>query len=348
MKQEIVSFAHNKGEILHIKLTNASGAYVVLSNLGAGVVSLVVPDKNGNFDDVLLGYENAEDYFYDGPFAGKIPGRYANRIAKGQFTIDGNTYQLAINNGPNALHGGPESFANKLWHTKVMDHAVKFVLNSPDGEEGYPGNMTVEAIYSWNDNNELSLDLRAVSDKKTVVNLTNHSYFNLDGHASGCVLNHKLTLYASRYLPTDDTLVPLGDYASVEGTPMDFTTAKTLGEDINAEFPALIYGKGYDNCWVIDNWTPGKICKVARLEAENSGRVLEIESTQPAAQVYTGNWLTGSPMGKGGVDYHDYDCVAVECQGMPDAPNQPNFPCQLLCPGEEYKHSIIYKFKLKN
>lgn len=345
MKIKKTNAVSPKGDIAIYKLTNSNGASVELSALGAGIVSISVPDKNGKFDDVVLGYANAADYFYDGPCAGKIPGRYANRIAKGVFSIDGVDYKLAINNGPNALHGGPEGFMNRIWESKQTGNGVIFSRKSPDGEEGYPGNMEVTAEYSWNDNNELRLDIKAVADKKTVVNLTNHAYFNLSGENSGCVLDETLWLAASKYLPTDDTLIPTGEIAEVAGTPMDFTTEKQLGRDIKADFPALVYGKGYDNCWVIDGWKKGELKTVARLSDSKSGRTLEVATTQPAVQVYTGNWLDGSPKNKCGRSYNDYDGVAIECQGMPDAPNKPQFPSQMLAPGETYEQTIIFKFK---
>lgn len=337
--------ASPQGDITLYTIKNKSGAYVTLSTMGAGVVAAVVPDREGALADVVLGYKNPLDYIGDGPCAGKIPGRYANRIARGRFKIDGKEYQLAINNGPNALHGGPTGFMNRNWHGDVRGDKVVFTYHSADGEEGYPGNLDAKAVYSWSDDNRLTLELTAVTDKKTVVNLTNHCYFNLDGEDAGSALDHVLQLYASRYLPTDDTLVPTGEMAPVEGTPMDFTTAKTVGRDIKEEFPALKYGKGYDNCWVIDNWHKHTLAHAATLRSDRSGRVLDIYTTQPAVQVYTGNWLTGSPLSKSGKEYHDYDAVAIECQGMPDAPNHRNFPSQLLGPGEQYRQTIMFDFK---
>ena len=261
--------------------------------------------------------------------------------------MEGKTYQLAINNGPNALHGGPEGFQNQIWDSAIEDGKVVFTRTSPDGEENYPGELKVKVIYSWNDDCELKLQLIAVTDKTTVVNLTNHAYFNLAGENSGSIFDHQLWLGCSHYLPTDDTLIPTGEIAPVAGTPMDFTQAKAIGRDIKTDFPALNYGKGYDNCWVVDDWKKGELKHVATLSEVKSGRVLEVFTTQPAAQVYTGNWLAGSPISKSGRSYNDYDGVAIECQGMPDAPNKPNFPCQQLRPGEEYKETIIFKFKTK-
>lgn len=333
-----------KGDITLLTITNASGASVTLSTIGAGIVSVNVPDREGRMADVVLGYADPADYMADGPCAGKIPGRFANRIAKGRFTVGGREYQLAINNGPNALHGGPTGFQNRMWTVdKAEGDTVVLTYVSADGEEGYPGELKVTATYRWTDANELSLDLRAVTDSDTVINLTNHTYFNLSGHDSGSVLDHELWLAASRYLPTDDTLIPTGELADVTGTPMDFTSAKPLGRDIKADFPALNYGKGYDNCFVIDG-ADGTLRDVARLTDHVSGRTMTVATTQPGVQVYTGNWLAGSPINKSGRSYNDYEGVAIECQALPDAPNKPQFPSAVLRPGEEYHHIIVFRF----
>lgn len=333
-----------KGDITLLTITNASGASVTLSTIGAGIVSVNVPDREGRIADVVLGYADPADYMADGPCAGKIPGRFANRIAKGRFTVGGREYQLAINNGPNALHGGPTGFQNRMWTVdKAEGDTVVLTYVSADGEEGYPGELKVTATYRWTDANELSLDLRAVTDSDTVINLTNHTYFNLSGHDSGSVLDHELWLAASRYLPTDDTLIPTGELADVTGTPMDFTSAKPLGRDIKADFPALNYGKGYDNCFVIDG-ADGTLRDVARLTDHVSGRTMTVATTQPGVQVYTGNWLAGSPINKSGRSYNDYEGVAIECQALPDAPNKPQFPSAVLRPGEEYHHIIVFRF----
>ena len=337
-----------QGQIALITMTNRRGASVTLSNLGAGIVSIVVPDREGNMADVVLGYGNAADYLADGPCAGKVPGRYANRIARGQFVLDGVSYKLAINNGPNALHGGPTGFQNRLWDVALVgDDAVRFTRLSPDGEEGYPGNLTVAAMYRWSDENSLELTFDAQSDKPTIINLTNHAYFNLAGHNTGPVLEHELKLMASHYLPTDETLIPTGELAAVAGTPMDFTKAHAIGRDIKADFPALKYGKGYDNCWVIDNYTPGEIRLAAVLFDPTSGRTLEVKTDQPGVQIYTGNWLEGAPAGKGGYTYSDYDAVAIECQDFPDSPNKADFPSTRLSPADIYRRHIIFTFKTK-
>ena len=334
-------------EILKYKLENKNGAYVELSSVGAGIVSIVVPDKNGVLGDVVLGYPEADSYFGDGPCAGKIPGRFANRIAKGHLEVDGKVYSLPINNGPNHLHGGPDGFQNKVWDSRVDGDAVEFMYFAADGEMGYPGNLKVVARYVWTEDNELELTLTAKGDADTVINLTNHVYFNLDGEGAGKIFDHVMRLNASEYLPTDDTLIPVGEPETVAGTPMDFIVAKPIGRDIKADFPALNYGKGYDACWVIDDWQDGQISEAAELWSPKSGRVLKLYTTQPGVQIYTGNWLSGCPAGKDGHIYEDYDGVALECQRFPDAPNRSDFPSAALAAGEEYKQAIIWAFSVK-
>lgn len=333
-----------KGDITLYTITNAIGAKVTLSSLGTGIVRVEVPDAGGKLENVAIGYSNPADYFYDGPCAGKVPGRYANRIAKGHLVVEGKEYNLAINNGPNALHGGPEGFQNRIWDSHINGDSVVFTRISPNGEENYPGTLKAEARYTWNDQCVLTLELKATTDAPTVVNLTNHTYWNLDGENSGSVLDHTMWLGCSNYLPTDDTLIPTGEIAPVKGTPMDFTTEKQLGRDIKIDFDALNFGKGYDNCWVIDNYKAGEMRHAATLKGAKSGRVLEVHTTQPAAQVYTGNWLAGCPENPEGRSYNDYDGVAIECQDMPDAPNKPQFPSTELRPGEEYHRIIEFRF----
>ena len=329
-------------EIIRYTIKNASGAYVQLSSLGAGITAIVVPDKNGELGNVVLNYPNALDYMADGPCAGKIPGRFANRIAKGKFSLDGKEYSLPVNNGPNHLHGGPDGFQNQVWDSRIEGDAVEFLYYSADGEAGYPGNLKAVAHYEWSEDNALKLTLTAESDAPTVVNLTNHCYFNLDGE--GSVLDHEMQLNASEYLPTDESLIPTGEVAPVAGTPMDFSERKKIGRDIREDFPALKFGKGYDNCWLIDGAMPGQLSSAAELWGPVSGRHLEVLTTQPAVQVYTGNWLSGCPASPSGYAYKDYDAVAIECQHTPDAPNQPAFPSTILRSGEIYEEAIIWAF----
>ena len=315
---------------------------MMLTERGAGIVSIVVPDRNGVMGDVVLGYRNEESYLADGPCSGKIPGRFANRIDGGRFTLDGKEYLLVKNHPDYQLHGGPDGFSNRLWKaSQISDTEVVLTLDSPDGDQGYPGNMHVEATYTWGEDNSLTLSIKATTDAPTILNLTNHTYWNLDGEDSGSIFNHVLRINASRWLATSEALIPTGELAPVEDTPMDFRTAKPIGRDIKADFPALKYGKGYDNCWVLDG-APG-LKLAAELSSAASGRRLEIWTDQPAAQVYTGNWLDGSPLSKSGRPYRDYDGVAIECQGFPDAPNHPDFPSCVLRPGETYTRTIIFK-----
>ncbi len=347
MKIETRKVMSPKGDITLYKLTNASGASVELSSLGAGIVSVVVPDSKGEMADVTLGYKNPADYIADGPCAGKIPGRYANRIAGAKFTLDGVEYNLDTDRENYALHGGPEGFQNQIWDSEAKGSQVKFTYVSADGEAGYPGKLTATALYTWSDDNVLTIDLAAVTDKKTVVNLTNHAYFNLDGENAGSVLDHQLELNASQFLETDSSLVPTGKLLDVEGTPMDFRKPMALRDGIDADYPAIKAGKGYDSCWVLSDWRKHELNPAARLTSPKSGRVLEVFTTQPGVQVYAGCWLDGSPVNKSGRPYNDYDGVAIECQGYPDAPNQPTFPSQILAPGEQYHQTIVFKFSNK-
>lgn len=340
------TFPSPAGDIIHVTLTNEKGASVTLSNLGAGIVSVIVPDKEGNMANVALGYKDPAAYMADGPCMGKVPGRYANRIAKGHFTLEGKEYSLAVNNGPNALHGGPTGFQNRLWrvYTDDEENSVTFTYTAADGEEGYPGAVMVSAKYVWFDDNTLLLMLGGMTDAPTVINLTNHAYFNLDGEDSGSVLDHELQLHASKWLPTDDSQIPTGELADVAGTPMDFTEPKKIGRDIHADFHALKVGKGYDHCWVVDDNEDEEVIEVAKLTAPKSGRTLTVLTDQPGMQIYTGNWLKGCPESISGHEYEDYDGVAIECQDFPDAPNHPDFPCTELTPGEFYDRNIVFQF----
>lgn len=334
-----------RGVIKQYVITNASGASVGLSTMGAGILSIKVPDAEGRLADVVLGYDNITDYISDGPCAGKIPGRYANRIARGHFSLLGKDYTLELNCGPNHLHGGSEGFQNRNWEVAATgDDCVTFSLHSPAGDSGYPGAMDIRATYRWDDSCRLSLEIHAVTDATTVVSLTNHTYFNLAGHDSGCALGHRLMLHASKYLETDSSLVPTGRLLPVDGTPMDFLREHKVGARIRDQFTPLEYGKGYDHCWVVDAYDGKTVVKVATLTDEKSGRRVEISSNQPGVQVYTGNWLTGSPTGKGGAEYNDYDAVAIECQGLPDSPNHEEFPSTVLMPGEELTTIIEFLF----
>ena len=347
IRKELWGTAPDGKEIFLYTMKNAKGAVVRLCSIGAGIVSICVPDRDGKIADVVLGYPSAESYFGDGPCAGKCPGRYANRIAKGRFSLDGQEYELPVNNGPNHLHGGPDGFQNKVWESRIEGDAVEFMYFSEDGEAGYPGNLKVVAHYVWCDENALELTLTARSDRKTVINLTNHAYFNLNGEGNGNILDHQLRLNASVYLPTDETLIPVGEADPVALTPMDFLDFHRIGERIKEDFPALNYGKGYDNCWMIDGYQPGQLQTAATLYSELSGRQMEILTTQPAIQIYTGNWLSGCPVAKCGRSYFDYEGVALECQHCPDSPNHPDYPTTVLEPGETFQEAIIWSFSTR-
>ena len=337
-------FSSDHGAVTVVELVNNSGASAKLSSVGAGIVGIYVPDRDGNLREVVLAYEDyGNSYFGDGPCLGKTPGRYANRIALGKFTLDGHAYQLACNNGPNHLHGGPTGFQNQIWDVETpCPGTVRFSLTSPDGHENYPGTMKVSVTYTWSEDCTLGIQYEATTDAPTVINLTNHVYFNLHGVKEANGLEHTLQINASKWLPTNESLAPTGEMAPVAGTPMDFTKPKLVGQDIKEDFTALKYGKGYDNCWVLDN--PGMETVAAHMESARSGIALDVYTDQPSVQVYTGNYLDGCPTGEGGVTFHDYDGVAIECQGMPDAPNHPNFPSQVLRPGEIYRRAIAFKF----
>lgn len=348
MDTHVKTFNTSAGNITWYTLTNSKGASVTLSSLGAGIVAVKVPDAKGVIEDVTIGYDDPAAYLADGPCSGKTPGRYANRIALGKLHIAGKDYQLAINNGPNALHGGPTGFQNHIWESETLfDGSVKFTLTSPDGDENYPGTLKAEVTYKWDDDNVLAIDYRATTDAETVVNLTNHAYFNLKGHGNGDILDHNLTLKASNFLPTDATQIPTGELAPVAGTPMDFTADQLIGSRIKEDYEPLKIGKGYDHCWAIDGYKPGVLTHAATLSEKSSGRSVEVYTTQPGVQVYTGNWLEGCPAGKDGATYHDYSAVALECQHYPDAPHHAHFPSTTLKPGEELHERIEYRFKTK-
>lgn len=342
MKITTRRFPSEKGEIITYRISNSKGASVVLSSLGAGILEINVPSKMGKIENVALSYAHPTDYFDDGPCMGKIPGRYANRIARGKFSLNGKEYNLAVNNGPNHLHGGLTGFQNRIWESCITANGVKFTYISEDGEEGYPGRLTVTAEYEWTDRNVLKLVLTATSTEDTIVNLTNHTYFNLRGADSGNALDHKLRINASRWLVTDENLTPTGELADVAGTPMDFRKLKTIGSRIRANFPALVFGKGYDNCWALDTE------EAVVMKDTVSGRKLTIRTNQPGVQVYTGNWLIGCPVNRSGNRYLDYDGIAIEAQGFPDAPNHPNFPSQVLKKGDTYSKFIHFLFSTES
>jgi aldose 1-epimerase len=325
-------------------LTNSKEAFCKIITYGGIVTELQVPDKNGKLGDVVLGFETLEPYVKGHPYFGTITGRFANRIAKGKFTLDGKTYSLATNNGPNHLHGGLKGFDKVVWKattdTSNGSAAVKLTYTSADGEEGYPGTLKVTVTYTWTDNNELRIDYQATTDKATTVNLTNHSYFNLAGPGSGDVFGHEVMLTAANFTPTDDGLIPTGEIKSVQGTPLDFTKSKTIGKDIKPLFTQP--PRGYDHNFVLDNKGKG-IALAARVVEPKSGRVMEISTDQPAIQLYTGNFVEETK-GKAGRVYQRHGGFCLETQHFPDAVNHPNFASTILRPGEEYRTTTIHKF----
>lgn len=325
--------------------TNPNGLKARVMTLGATLVSLEVPDKNGKLADVVLGFGTPAEYPAKSPYFGCTTGRYANRIAKGKFTLDGNEYTLAVNNGDNHLHGGLVGFDKVIWQAAEIDapdgDAVEFTYLSPDGEEGYPGNLSCTVTYKLTDDNELSIGYKATTDKPTVINLTNHTYFNLAGHDSGDILAHELMLNADRYTPVDEGSIPTGELKDVASTEMDFRTSRSIGSRIG-EIPGD--PGGYDHNYVLNG--TGGLALAARVTEPVSGRVMELYTTEPGVQLYVGNYLDGIA-GKGGANYTIRTGLCLETQRFPDSPNQPEFPSTILRPGEEYKQMTIHKFSVK-
>ena len=331
-------------------LTNTGGMQVKITNFGGTVVSICVKDREGNFDDVVLGYDSLEGYINDTAYFGGIIGRFCNRIGNARFTLDGVEYILARNNADNHLHGGIKGFNKVLWDTEEIrgDDFVGLTLsyNSQDGEENYPGNLQVEVTYKLTDSDELKIDYRAKTDKKTILNLTNHSYFNLTGAGGGNILGHELMLNADRFTPVDNNLIPTGELLSVDGTPLDFRQSTVIGARINQEYDQLVLGGGYDHNWVL-NSTDVSLTLAARVYEPTTGRILEVETTQPGIQFYSGNFLDGSATGKGGQTYHHRYGFCLETQHYPDSPNRPEFPSTVLNPGEQYIETTVFRFLTK-
>ena len=347
IEQNVWGFTEEGEAVVLYKMTNTHGAYVTLTNIGASIVGIGVPDREGKIEDVALGFRDFRDYFGDSGYLGKTCGRIANRIARGRFTLNGVDYKLSINNGPNHLHGGPKGLAEVLWQGRVETNRVVFSYISPDGEERYPGTVGVEVVYDWSDDCELEITYYAKTDAPTILNLTNHAYFNLKGEGRGDILGHELKLNASRYLPTSSVTIPTGERDSVAGTPMDFTAGKPVGRDIGADFEQIRFGNGYDHYWILDNWTKGKMQEAGTLYDPESGRLLTIETTQAGVIFYTGNYLDGIGVNKNGQEHTRRCGLALECQNYPDAPNHPDFPSVVLNPDETYEEHIIYRFSIR-
>jgi aldose 1-epimerase len=332
-------------------LQNRSGASVAIMELGATITHLQVPDRSGQLDDVVLGFDVAQRYLSDSPYFGAVVGRYGNRIAKGRFKLDGETYQLALNNAPNSLHGGEIGFDKRIWVGQVVKttdgEGVRFSLRSGDGDEGYPGALDASVTYVWTEDNRLIIDYEATSDAATVVNLTQHSYFNLAGHDAGSILDHTLTVDAARFTPVDAMLIPTGELRQVADTPFDFRVAKPIGRDIEAKNEQLRIGGGYDHNFVLRNrFNPGDMQLAAVLVAPSTGRMLMIETDQPGLQFYSGNFLDGSVTGKGGASYEYRGGLCLETQHFPDSPNRPEFPSTRLDSGKKLKSRTIFAFSI--
>ena len=332
-------------------LTNASGASVGVTDYGGIVTSIVVPDRDGQMADVTLGFDSVEGYSSEAyrnalPYFGAIIGRYGNRIGGAQFEIDGETYELAANNGPNHLHGGETGFDGVMWTATPVEGAasVRLTRTSPDGEEGYPGTLDVAVTYTLTDDNRLVIDYEATTDAPTVVNLTNHTYFNLTGDPTNTILDHRLQINGDAFTPVDAGLIPTGEVRPVEGTPFDFRELTAIGEGIDADDEQIGFGPGYDHNWMLRE-TGGGLTEAARVVEPTSGRVLVVETTEPAIQFYAGNFLDGSITGKGGVSYGRRTGFCLETQHAPDSPNQPDFASTVLRPGETYRSQTVYAFE---
>src|ERR1044072_1488104 len=320
--------------LLIYTLTNSLGFEVSVTNYGGAVTSLKTPDRDGNFGEIVLGFESLDEYVHNPRYFGALIGRHANRIARGRFSLDGVEYQLPCNNGANHLHGGFKGFDKRVWDVRESDKALHLTYFSKHGEEGYPGNLTASVDYTLLDS-QLRIDYRATTDRDTIVNLTNHSYFSLRG--SGTILDHELTLNADHYTPVSEEPIPTGEIKAVEGTPMDFRKAKAIGSEL-----ANVAG-GYDHNFVLNDWD-GSLQLAARLHEPVTGRTLEIFTTEPGMQFYSGNFLDGRLIGRNAVAYELYTGLCLEPQHFPDAPNHSNFPSTTLRPGEEYTHTSLYRF----
>ena len=340
----------NSSETRLFLLRNANGIEVAISDLGAAIQRVIAPDRAGDFADIVLGVESAAEYASHRLYFGATVGRYGNRIANGCFELDGQNYQLAINNEPNHLHGGVAGFDQAIWtvarQTEGSAKELRFQYTSADGEEGYPGKLRVSVTYTLTDNNELRIDYRASTDKPTPVNLTNHSYFNLAGHDSGDILDHVLEISADSFTPVDETLIPVGELRPVENTPMDFREPYAIGARIDDQDQQLQYGAGYDHNWVL-NGHAGELRQVARVFEPSSGRQLDVLTTEPGMQFYAGNFLDGGFTAKNGAVYERRSGFCMETQHFPDSPNQPTFPNTILQPGDVYESSTVYRFSVQ-
>lgn len=337
-------------EVFLFKLENAQGVSTEITNFGGIVVSIFVPDRNGKIDDIALGFDNLDSYQKPGPFFGAIIGRHANRIENAEFELNGQTYHLAKNDGNNHLHGGMKGFDKVVWTPEIVKteegEALQLTYLSKDGEENYPGNLEVKVLYSLNDHNELRIDYYGVSDKDTVVNLTNHTYFNLAGHDSGDILEHQLMIHADQFTVINEECIPTGEIRDVKGTPMDFTTLTSIKEGLFSDDEQIKCGNGYDHNWVL-NVSGASLEKGGELFEPNSGRLMEFYTTKPGVQFYSGNSFEGCDKGKDGVVYGKWSGLCLETQYFPNSLKHKHFPSAILRAGEEYRHTTIYKFSTK-
>lgn len=342
------NFGVHKGkEVFLFTLTNKDGNVLKLTNFGARITWIEVPDRSGNKENITFGFDTFEGMINGDPYFGSVVGRYANRIAKGKFSLDGEEYSLPVNNGPNTLHGGPLGWHSLVWDAEIPEKTefptVKFTYLSPDMEAGFPGNMNIEATYTWTDNNEILIDYKCTTDKKTVLNITNHAYFNLHGAGNGDILDHQVVIKADRFVPVDADLIPTGELRPVTGSPFDFTTPHTVGERINEEYDQLTLGGGYDHTFVLNNSEEVD----ATVYDPVSGRFMEVISDQPGVQFYCGNFLDGTMIGHGGKPYIYRSGLCLETGHYPDSPNQPDFPSTTLNPGDTFTSRTIYRFSVK-
>ncbi|MDR2911429.1 MAG: galactose mutarotase [Bacteroidales bacterium] len=337
---------HDGKQIALYTLKNNNGLTVQITNFGAKVVSLYTPDKNGDFDDIVTGFGSIDEYFNTKEtYFGATIGRYGNRIGGAQFTLNDTVYNFAKNDGENTLHGGVKGFNSVVWDAnKINDNTIELTYLSPDMEEGYPGNLSVRLIYTLTNNNELKIEYFAITDKPTHVNLTHHSYFNLQGDGSGDVKNHILQINADSYTPVNNGLIPTGEIVAVAGTPMDFRTPTPIGANINNDFEQLKIGSGYDHNWVLADNAKNGLNYAAKVVEPTTGRTLEVYTNEPGLQFYGGNFLDGTVIGKGGKAYAFRSSFCLETQHFPDSPNKPEFPSTLLEPGDEYYSFCIYNF----
>jgi len=329
-------------------LKNAQGTSVDIMDLGGVIVSLRTADATGNITDITTGFDHPQQYLSGSGYMGAIVGRYANRIANGRFSLDGKQYSLAKNNGDNAIHGGLLGFDKKFWHSDTesenSEASLSLTLESKDGEEGYPGNLTAKVTYTLNDKDQLIIDYSAITDEVTVINLTQHAYFNLNGHGAGSVLDQEIMINADQYTPIDNESIPTGELASVEGTPLDFRTSKPIGVDINSSHEQIRFGSGFDHNFIISHPVEGELTLAASVLSPSTGRTLNVYTDQPGMQFYTGNFLNGTLIGKEGAVYARRNAFCLETQHYPDSPNKPNFPSTILRPGEQYATRTVFEF----